>query len=197
MRELVLRMSLSLDGFVAGPRGEVDWIFGDDPKAKSWVLETIGNASLHIMGSRAFQDMAGYWPTSTLPFAEPMNRIPKAVFSRQGTAVLRAAGEPKGVPLQPGADSWAAAHVAGGALVEEIARLKAGDGRPVVAHGGARFARSLIAGNLVDEYALLVHPIALGRGLALFSDLPAPRRLRLVRSQAFPGGAVAQIYRPV
>ena len=86
--------------------------------------------------------------------------------------------------------------MAGGDLADEIAQLKAGDGKPVIAHGGASFARSLIAQNLIDEYALMVHPIALGRGLPIFSDLQEPRRLKLVSSKAFAGGSVAQVYRP-
>jgi len=200
MRELVLKMSMSLDGFVAGPKGEADWVFGADPEAKAWALETVWNASLHIMGSRSFQDMAAYWPTSTLPFAPPMNQIPKAVFSKQGPAILEAAamrtGDTQGGPLQAGGESWAEAYVASGDLADEITKLKAGDGKPILAHGGARFARSLIAQDLVDEFALVVIPIALGKGLPIFSDLPAPRPLKLIRSKAFPGGAVAQIYRP-
>lgn len=206
MRELVLKMSMSLDGFVAGPDGNADWVFGADPEAKAWAVATVGNASLHIMGSRTFQAMAPYWPTSNLPFAPPMNQIPKAVFSRQGPAVLQAAQAHRDGPdtsrdaatgqLPAGAESWAHAYVAGGELGEEIARLKAQDGKPILAHGGARFARSLIAQNLVDEYVLTVHPIALGQGLAIFADLPAPRPLKLVHSRAFPGGAVALIYRP-
>ena len=84
MRELILKMSISIDGFVAGPNGEVGWVFGPDQAARAWTVETISNASLHIMGSRTFHDMAAYWPTSTEVFAPPMNEIPKAVFSRQG-----------------------------------------------------------------------------------------------------------------
>jgi riboflavin biosynthesis pyrimidine reductase len=98
--------------------------------------------------------------------------------------------------LQPGAESWAAAYVATGDLAEEIAKLKAGDGKPIVAHGGAGFARSLIATGLIDEYALLVHPFALGKGLPIFSDLAAPRPLKLISSKSFPQGAIATIYRP-
>ncbi|HXC55075.1 MAG TPA: dihydrofolate reductase family protein [Rhizomicrobium sp.] len=209
MRELILKMSMSLDGFVGGPEGEIGWVFGADQEAETWTLETVWNASLHIMGSRTFHDMAAYWPTSTMVFAPSMNQIPKAVFSKQGPAVLKAAVTTKGLrdaldragdtqieQLQPGAESWAEAYVAGGDLAREIAKLKAKDGKPIIAHGGASFARSLIAENLVDEYALMVHPIALGKGLPIFSDLPAPRSLKLVCAKAFPGGAVAQIYRP-
>ncbi|MBA8876517.1 dihydrofolate reductase family protein [Phyllobacterium myrsinacearum] len=210
MRELILKMSMSLDGFVGSPEGEAEWVFGADQEAIAWSVETVWNASLHIMGSRSFHDMAAYWPTSTLVFAPPMNQIPKAVFSKQGRAVLKAAAMTKGLrqaldragdtqtgQLQPGGESWGEAYVATGDLADEVARLKAGDGKPIIAHGGAAFARSLIAQNLVDEYALVVHPIALGKGLPIFAGLPAPRPLKLVSSKAFPGGAVAQIYRPV
>lgn len=201
MRQLILGMSVSLDGFVSGPEGEIQWIFSGDQEAKAWKVENARNASLHIMGSRTFHSMAAFFPTATTVFAPPMNQIPKAVFSKQGPAVLKAAAQglrdAQAGQLQPGAESWAEAYVASGDLADEITRLKAQDGKPIVAHGGAAFARSLIAQNLVDEYVLLVYPIVLGKGLAIFSDLPAPRPLELVRSKAFPGGAVAQIYRPV
>jgi len=169
----------------------------------------VWNASLHIMGSRTFHDMAAYWPTSTGVFAPPMNQIPKAVFSRQGAAILKAANTTaalrdaradaatgQSAELQPGAESWAEAYVASGDLAEEVAKLKAQDGKPIIAHGGAGFARSLVARGLVDQYDLLVHPVVLGKGLPIFSDLAMPRRLKLMSSKAFPAGSVAQIYRP-
>ncbi len=209
MRDLILKMSMSLDGFVSGPNGEINWMFGKDPEPIAWTVETISNASLHIMGSRTFKDMAAYWPTSTEVFAPPMNQIPKAVFTRQGpdflktvssTAALKdaqaQAGDTQTGQLQPGGESWAQTYVARGDLAEEIAKLKVQDGKPIVAHGGASFARSLVAQGLIDEYALLVHPVALGQGLPIFADLAEPRRLKLISSKAFPGGSVAQIYRP-
>ena len=208
MRELILKMHMSIDGFVAGPDGAIEWVFGADPEARAWTVATISNASLHIMGSRTFHDMAAYWPTSTELFAPPMNQIPKAVFSRQGRAVLRNvnttaalddaranAGSGQSAELQPGAGSWAEAYVASGDLAEEIATLKAQAGKPIIAHGGASFARSLVAQGLVDQFALLVCPVALGKGLAVFSGLAAPTPLKLVSSTAFPGGSVAQVYR--
>jgi len=210
MRELILKMSMSLDGFVASPDGGVKWLFETlDDEAAAWTVSIIEDASLHIMGSRTFHDMAAYWPTATDVFASPMNQIPKAVFSRQGlsiltgsntTAALRDARANAGAAgpgaLQPGADSWAQAYVATGELGEEIARLKAQPGKPIMAHGGASFARSLVALDLVDRYVLLVHPVALGKGLPLFSELASPRILKRVSCRTFPGGTVAQVYRP-
>lgn len=189
MRDLVLNMSMSLDGFVAGPAGEIDWVFGGDQAAIAWKIETISNASLHIMGSRTFNDMASFWPTATGAFAPPMNEIPKAVFSSQAASMLLG-------KLQPGSGVWDQAYVAGGDLAEEVAKLKAAEGKPIIAHGGAGFARSLIAQGLVDQYTLLVCPLALGKGLPIFSDLAARQRLRLVSSNSFTGGTMAQVYRP-
>lgn len=195
MRDLILKMAISVDGFVSDLEGANTWMFGADQEAKAWGVEFIGNASLHIMGSRSFDAMAGYWRTSTDQFAPPMNQIPKAVFSRRGAAIL---GKVKTVAQpQPGAESWAQAYVASGDLAEEVAKLKAGEGKPIIAHGGVSFARSLVAHGLIDQFALIVAPVALGKGLSLFSELAAPAPLKLISSKAFPGGAVAQIYRPV
>src|SRR5882762_6043023 len=83
-RKLILKMSVSVDGFVGGPNGEIDWIFKSmDDKAAAWTLDKIWQAGVHIMGSRTFYDMAAYWPYSTEPFAAPMNEIPKMVFSKK------------------------------------------------------------------------------------------------------------------
>ena len=208
MRDLILKMSISIDGFVSDLDGRNTWMFGADQEAKAWAVGYIWNASLHIMGSRSFHDMAAWWPTSTDQFAPPMNQIPKAVFSRQGPAILRKvstsaaldearakAGTTQSAEPQPGAESWAEAYVASGDLAEEIAKLKAQEGKPIIAHGGVSFARSLVAQGLVDQFALIVAPVALGKGLPLFSELAAPKPLKLMSSKAFPGGAVAQIYR--
>ncbi|WP_312862928.1 MULTISPECIES: dihydrofolate reductase family protein [unclassified Rhizobium] len=83
-----------------------------------------------------------------------------------------------------------------GDLTEEVAKLKAQGGEPIIAHGGVSFARSPIAEKLVDRFVLGVDPVALGKGLPLFSELAAPMPLKLTDSKAFPGGVVAQIYRP-
>ncbi|WP_224096517.1 dihydrofolate reductase family protein [Pseudoxanthomonas sp. X-1] len=200
-------MAMSLDGFVSDIEGSNGWMFTGDQAAMAWKVDAVSNAGLHIMGSRTFRAMAGFWPTAISPFAAPMNRIPKAVFTRQGPAILQAAPaanapqtsatEAQVAALQPGGESWAEAYVAGGDLADEVARLKADDGPPIVAHGGAAFVRSLIARNLVDEYALLVYPLALGQGLPIFSELTGKRHLALVDTTAFPSGVVAQTYRAV
>ncbi len=194
MRDLILKMTMSLDGFVSDLEGRNTWMFGGDQEAKAWSVETLRGGGLHIMGSRTFRAMAAYWPSATDAFAPPMNQIPKAVFSRLGPAILREMKTPVG-PDETGGQSWANAEVASGELEEEIAKLKARDGKPIIAHGGVSFARSLVGRRLVDQFVLLVAPVALGEGRPLFSALAAPTPLKLISSRAFAGGAVAQVYR--
>jgi dihydrofolate reductase len=198
MRELILKMFISLDGFVGSTDGDNSWMINPDPVAKAWAVEKAWDCSLIVVGSRTFQHWAGYWPTATDEFSAPINQIPKAVFSKQGPAILeaaRAVADKPGV-VQPGAQSWAQAYVASGDLVAEVAKLKAQDGKPMYAYGGASFARSLIAHGLVDQFDLAHIPVVLGQGLSIFTELTHPRRLTVVSSKAFPKGTVVQSYRP-
>jgi len=202
---------MSLDGFVAGPNGEADWIFrSQSDDATAWTVESLWQAGLHAMGSRTYRDMASYWPTATDAFAAPMNEIPKIVFTRQSrfdphagdtTTALRDARQARqaqgGAPARepsPGAANWASPRIANGDLAEEMRRLKQEPGKDIFAHGGAGFARSLTQLGLIDEYRLLIHPVAIGSGLSLFSDLKQPIDLKLVSASVFQSGAVAHVY---
>lgn len=79
MRKLIMKMSISVDGFVAGPRDEKDWVFKTgDQQSKAWLVAQTAEAGLIIMGRKSFGTMAPYWPTSTDPFAAPMNTIPQS-----------------------------------------------------------------------------------------------------------------------
>ena len=82
MASLVLKMSVSLDGYVAPIDGSADWIAaGGSDDALSWTVETVSNAGAHLMGAATYAAWAGYWPSASGPFAKPMNEIPKVVFS--------------------------------------------------------------------------------------------------------------------
>ncbi|HEX4079033.1 MAG TPA: dihydrofolate reductase family protein [Rhizomicrobium sp.] len=82
MRRLILKMAISLDGFVGGPNAEIDWLLRSrDDGARRWIEDTLWQAGLHAMGRRRYYDMAGYWPASTEHLAAPMNAVPKAVFT--------------------------------------------------------------------------------------------------------------------
>jgi dihydrofolate reductase len=213
MRNLVLKMSVSIDGFVGGADGEIDWIFKSmDERATDWLLETLWQAGVHLMGRRTFSDMAAYWPSSSSLLAASMNAIPKVVYSRKRLVQLpdrqsttRALTDAMTArPLQPvpirartaSEASWDAATVVHGDLSDAVNALKRSSGDYILAHGGARFGRALAESGLVDEYRLLVHPVVLGRGLPLFAGIGRPVDLRLLSSTMFPSGAVAQIYRP-
>ncbi|HEY0334087.1 MAG TPA: dihydrofolate reductase family protein [Stenotrophomonas sp.] len=207
-------MSMSLDGFVCGPNGEVDRLFRTmgDPVGREWVASTLREAGAHVMGSGAYYEMAAFWPYSDLPMAAPMNQVPKIVFSNTG---LRRSGaaHPTQAPAEPAAESsvgmrgaqpagevlrsWSEPTVVSGDLAEQLLRLKQQPGGFLLAHGGARFARSLVATGLIDEYRLVVHPIALGAGQALFSGLASPVDLKLASTTSFASGVVAAVYHPI
>jgi len=180
MRKLVLQMQVSIDGFVAGPEGQLDWIFPDfDESYTKWTVEKLSQAGAHVMGRATYEDMAAHWPTSTAPFAAPMNRIPKLVFSN----TLKDA-------------SWGETRIVAGDFRAELGRLKSEAGKELLVHGGARFARALVGAGLIDEYRLVEHPVALGRGLSIFSRLESPTRLTVTEAITFNSGAAAKVYRP-
>jgi dihydrofolate reductase len=200
MRDVILGMSMSLDGFVAGPNDEHDWVFATgSPDGKAWKLAAVSGAGVHIVGSRTYAGWVGYWPYSTDAFAPAMNEIPKVVFARSGRpAITRAPANAATAKVEPSAHvlaSWHEARVASGPLADEIERLKREDGNPIFAHGGAELARALVRADLVDEYRLAVHPVALGQGKPLFSTLEARRMLALVDFKRFDGGTVGMVYR--
>lgn len=194
MRKLMMKMSFSVDGFVAGPNGENDWIFKSSvEESRAWAVEKTWEAGLIIMGSKSFHAMAPYWPTAPGPFAPPMNEIPKAVFTQKG---YNPASAVSGIPSSPAAASWAEAQVFNGDLAEQIRQLKQAPGKPILAIGGAGFMRSLVETGLIDEYHLVIHPTVLGAGLPVFNGLSKPIDLKLVDTKAFPGGIVVHTYRP-
>lgn len=88
-------------------------------------------------------------------------------------------------------------RVARGELADEIAAIKAEAGPDVILWGGARLAGALAAEDLVDEYRLLVQPLVLGQGEALFAQLPESRHLQLIEATSYSSGVVVQIYRPL
>jgi dihydrofolate reductase len=189
MRKLIMKMSITIDGFVADLNGKADWIFrSSDETSRAWSLERSYDAGLIVMGRKSFESMSSYWPTAAGPFAVPMNKIPKGVFTKGGY---------KGINIQPesaAAASWAEAKIFDGDLAKEIKELKSQDGKSILALGGAGFMRSMIATGLIDEYHLNTHPVVLGTGLPIFNGVEHPMDLKLVETKSFPGGIVAHVY---
>jgi dihydrofolate reductase len=194
MRKLIMKMSITVDGFVSGPNGENDWVFksSDETSRASGVGKT-WEAGLIIMGRKSFEKLAPYWPTATGPFAPPMNEIPKALFTKNGFKSVEQI--PTTTPEQSrAAASWAEARIFDGDLAGGIRKLKSEPGKPILAIGGAGFMRSLIATGLIDEYHLVTHPVVLGEGLTIFNAV-ARMDLKLVDVKTFPGGIIARTYR--
>jgi dihydrofolate reductase len=177
MRSVVLMMSVSVDGFVAGPHGHAGE-FPEPDVLKRWKLDRIRRAGTHIMGRVTFEEMAAHWPSSTDDYAAPMNEIPKVVFSN----TLENA-------------TWKKSSIARGDLRDEIATLRRQHGGDIIAWGGAGFAQSLSRAGLIDEYVLVIHPVAFGGGLPLFRDLPEALQLELLDAKTFDTGTVLHVYR--
>ena len=185
-RQLILHMSVSLDGFVARTDGVIDWLsdqrandvdHGDRRHRAN--LELLGQVGAIVMGRGAYEDFFKGWSDSDSPMAVLMNTLPKVVFSQSLSEV-----------------TWSNARISRGALEEEIPALKREPGKDLVVFGGARIAHSLIRHRLIDEYRLTVHPVAMGEGLPLMHGLPEPQRMEPISSTAYADGCVTQIFRP-
>jgi dihydrofolate reductase len=178
MRRVIVGMHLSLDGFVGGPDGELGWSYAtSDDGVIRWIIESLDDVDTILLGRVAYENMASYWPTATDALATPMNDRKKVVFSRS---------------IRNGA--WSNTRVVRGDLVEEVERLKQQPGKDMVVQGGVRFAQSLVQAGLVDQFRLVTHPVALGRGSPLFKDLPGDFYLRLLATREFGAGAVLHVY---
>ncbi|GAA1597115.1 MULTISPECIES: dihydrofolate reductase family protein [Kribbella] len=180
MRDVILYMSMSLDGFVGSDREHPGMSIPEGDELTRWKLDRIRTAGAHLMGRTTYQEMASYWPQSDDVYAAPMNDIPKIVFSKTLTDAEAA---------------WPTTRVARGELGAEIAAIKEEPGADVIVWGGRRLAGALAAADLIDEYRLLIQPLVLGAGQALFDQLPDSRHLKLVEALPFPSGIVVHVYR--
>jgi dihydrofolate reductase len=180
-RKVVLKMIMSLDGFVTSPDGTHEWMFewfGED--SSEWSLRALEEAGVHAMGRRSYEIMGPHWAASEGPIATAMNEKPKAVFSR----TLDEA-------------DWGPAEIFGADLSAAIVELKArDDDGTILVHGGPDFAKSLTRLGLVDEYQLTTVPIAIGAGRSPFAELEEHLKLDVVEVERFKSGALAQVLVP-
>ena len=179
-RKVILKMVMSLDGFVTSPDGTHEWMFEFfGPDSGEWNRRALDEAGVHAMGRRSYDIMGPHWAASEGPIATAMNDKPKAVFSR----TLEKA-------------DWGPAEIFGD-VGAGIAELKARDDEgTVLAHGGPGFAKSLTRLGLVDEYQLTTVPIAIGAGLSPFAELEEHLKLDVVDQQRFKSGALGQTLVP-
>jgi dihydrofolate reductase len=185
MRKLKLQVQMSIDGFVAGPSGELDWMtFSWDEKNREYVNALTDSSDTILLGRKMTDGFVNYW-TSVLDnpesrefsFAQKMVNTPKIVFSKTITE-----------------SRWANTIVENGELVEAVEKLKQKDGKDIIVYGGANFVSNLIKENLIDEFHLAINPAAIGRGLTIFGNLEDRLKLKLVQSTTFSNGKVVNHY---
>jgi dihydrofolate reductase len=184
VRDLIYSMSMSLDGFIAGPGGDIGFTAPDEELFRFHVEQTrlIG---VELMGRRLYEAML-VWETAEtwadadgLEFARIWNAIPKVVFS---STLERVEGN---------------ARLAGGDVAGEVARLRDAPGEGVVSVGGAGLASTLIKLDLIDEYRLFVGPVVLGGGTPYFPSLDRKIELELLETRTFGSRVTYLRYRRV
>ncbi len=183
MRRLTFGMSQSLDGYVAAPGDDLGWGVPSD-ELFQWWSDRVGATGLALYGRRMWEAMSSHWPTADqqpgatpaqVEYARRWRDMPKVVFSSTTSAVD------------------GNARLVTGDAVSEITRLKAGDGGPMDV-AGATLAAAAIQAGLVDEYAIVTHPVLVGGGTPLFTALDGWVELDLVETRAFPGGVLLTRY---
>ena len=177
MRKLKLQVQITLDGFIAGPNGEMDWMtFNWSNDLIECVRQITDPIDTILLGRNLAQGFIPHWtaalnePEQHLG-AEKMVNTPKVVFSK----TLKTS-------------KWDNTVLAGGDLFEEIDKLKNQDGKDIIAYGGGTFVSSLIKAGLIDEYNLFVNPVAIGNGMAIFKELESKQNLTLNIAQQFECG---------
>lgn len=179
MRKIVLDLAVTLDGFIEGPNGEIDWCIMDDDMDFDGFLSGIDT----IFYGRVSYDAWGHFePAADASDAErslwkAVHSKQKIVFSKQERA------EAKDVFIQ---DDIAA----------KVMQLKVREGKDIWLYGGAGLIRTFIDLGLIDVYRISVHPIALGSGKPLFENLEERISLRLLHTNVFRSGVVQLIYEP-
>jgi dihydrofolate reductase len=191
VRNVVVQEFVTLDGFAAGPNGELEFIqgstdvdatAGEAVEAQLRFVETIDTI---LLGAVTYRMFAEYWPeqtTDTELIADALNRTPKVVFSQ----TLEEA--PWG--------GWEPARIVRGSAEEEVRRLKQEPGKDMVVWGSLSLAQSLLTDGLVDELRLWLCPILLGAGTRLFPEGIDTRAMTWVEAKPYEGGVVAVTVRP-
>jgi len=181
MRKVVLFNMVTLDGFFAGPEGEIDW-HNVDQEFNEFAIEQLNTAGGLIFGRLTYQLMASYWPTPAAKtddpiVAEKMNQLPKYVFSKTLNAV-----------------DWENTRLIHGDAATELPKLNDQVGGDLFIFGSANLASSLIRQGLIDEFRVMVNPLVLGSGRPLFENLDQRVRLNLLKTKTFSSGNVLLYY---
>ncbi|AZA80756.1 dihydrofolate reductase [Chryseobacterium lactis] len=177
MKKIILDLAITLDGFIEGPNGEVDWCIMDDDMDFDGFLSNIDT----IFYGRISYDLWGnYQPDQTAGPEEQklwkgVHSKNKFVFSNQNREDHRAT-------------------FINSDIVEKVSEIKNQGGKDIWLYGGASLIKTFIQNNLVDIYRISVHPVALGSGKPLFADLKERLNLKLIKTNVFKSGVVQLIY---
>lgn len=187
IRKLKLQMQISVDGYVAGPNGEMDWMVWDwDDELKKYVEQLTATIDTILLGRKMVDGFVSHWANVIKQPQDPeftsgkkMMDTPKVVFSK----TLKES-------------HWENTDIATGVLEDEINRLKNQNGKDIIVYVGASFVSSLIQETLIDEFHLFVNPALLGYGKTIFKDVKSKEKLTLVNSIPFDCGIVLLHYEP-
>lgn len=188
MRKLKLQVQMTVDGFIAGANGEMDWmVFSWDEGLNHYVTELTEPVDCILLGRILAQGFIPHWAGVA---ADP--KAPDYAAGQKFT-------ETKKVIFTKTLEKTECENtvLAKGDLVDEIMSLKKQPGGDIIAYGGGTFVSSLIRANLIDEYHLFINPTAIGKGMSIFGGLTSKLDLALKRSTGFPCGVVVLFYEPL
>jgi dihydrofolate reductase len=188
MGKIIAFTNVSVDGYFAGPNGEIDWFKPDDEEDREFAAEVAKSPGTLIFGRTTYEMMAGYWPMPDAIRDNPvmagvMNRSPKIVFSRTMKPV-------KDGPV------WKAVRVIPEIKREDVIRLKEESVGDFAILGSGSVVQQFARLGLIDEFQLMVNPVILGAGKYLFRDVNR-MNLKLLETRPFRNGRVYLSYAPV
>lgn len=187
MRTLKLQVQMTLDGYVAGRNGDMDFMTWDwDDELQQYVDGITEPVDCIVLGRKLAEGFIPHWAAVAEDSGHPEFESGKKFTDTHKVVFTRTLDESK----------WDNTVVAKGDLVDQINALKQQDGKDIIAYGGATFVSALIKHGLVDEYYLFINPTAIGDGMAIFNTIDREHHLRLVDSRSFDCSIVALHYEP-
>nr|WP_068890848.1 dihydrofolate reductase family protein [Pedobacter panaciterrae] len=185
MRKIISFMHISLDGFVAGPNGEMNWIKVDE-EIFDYVGKRISEGDTALYGRVTYQMMEDYWPTAgDAPTASKHDIEHSKWYKKVQKVVLSKTLKD---------EDLANTKIINDRLVDKINEIKQEEGSDILLFGSPTATHSLIQLNLIDGYWLFVNPIILGRGIPLFVDIKDKIKLNLLTTRQFTSGVTELNY---